>query len=70
MLTFLEVEHKIQLAHVPEIPVENLDVAVDDLERDELVVAIGDARNKEERGVATIGDLVTCGPKKGREIGQ
>jgi hypothetical protein len=43
--------------HVAEIPVENLYVSVDDLERDELVVSWGYRADEEERGVAAVDDL-------------
>lgn len=54
---FLKVEDQIQLAHVSEIPIEDFDVSMHDLECDELIVRIGDGSDEEERGVATINDF-------------
>lgn len=46
--------------HVAEIPVENLYVSVDDLERDELVVSWGYRADEEERGIAAVDDFGVC----------
>jgi hypothetical protein len=43
--------------HVAEIPVENLYISVDDLERDELVVSWGYRADEEERGIAAVDDF-------------
>ncbi len=53
----LEVEDNVQLAHVAVVLVHLLDVAVDNLQRDELVVRGGAAGDEEEGGVASVYDL-------------
>jgi hypothetical protein len=57
---------------VPKVAVEDLDVAVDDLERRELIVTRGDAGDKEEGGVAPVDDLVAWwgAVRKGRSARQ
>lgn len=53
----LAIDVQVELAHVAKVAVEDLDVAVDDLERDQLVVVRRDARHKEERRIPPIHDL-------------
>ena len=52
-----ERENDVELADVAVVLVHLLDVAVDDLERDQLVVVGGAPGNKEERSIATVDDL-------------
>lgn len=59
-ICFLEVEDQVQLAHIAKVPVENLDVSVDDLQRDELVVGGVDGRYEKQGGIATVDDLRVC----------
>lgn len=56
-ICLLEVEDKIQLAHVAKVSIQHLDVSMDDLERHQLVVALADSRDKEERCVSPIHDF-------------
>lgn len=56
----LEVENDIQLAHVPVVLVHLLDVAVDDFERDQLVVRRRAACDEEQRGIAAVDYLCVC----------
>lgn len=53
-VNFVEIEHEIELAHVPEELIEHLDEEVYGLEIGELVVGAVDADAKEEPGVSTI----------------
>lgn len=56
----LEVEDDVELADVAVVLVHLLDVAVDNLEGDELIVGRVAAGNEEERGVATVDNLGVC----------
>jgi hypothetical protein len=56
----LEVEDDVELADVAVVLVHLLDVAVDNLERDQLVVGRVAAGDEEERGIAAIYDLGVC----------
>lgn len=53
----MEVEDDVELAHVAVVLVHLLDVAMDNLERDQLIVGGVAAGDEEERGVAAIDDL-------------
>ena len=53
-IRLLKVKDQIQLANIPKVSIQHLDVAVDDFERNEFVIALGDARDEEEGGVAAI----------------
>ena len=53
----LEVEDDVQLADVAVVLVHLLDVAVDDFERDQLIVGRVAAGDEEERGISAIDDL-------------
>lgn len=46
--------------HIAEISVQHLDVAMDDLERHQLVVSWRNAANEEQRRVAAVDDLRVC----------
>ena len=52
------------MTHVSEIPIQDFDVAVDDLERYEFVVSRRNATDEEERSVSPVDDLGIC---KGKE---
>ena len=54
----VEVEDEVELAHVPEELVEQLDEEVDRLKVDELVVLRVDAQREEEAGVPAVDELV------------
>lgn len=56
----LEVEDDVQLADVAVVLVHLLDIAVDDLEGDQLVVGIVGSGNEEKRGIATVDDFGVC----------
>ena len=43
--------------HIPEIPVQDFDVAVNDLQRRELVVSRRDSTHEEERSVSPVDNL-------------
>ena len=47
----------VPITHISKVSVQHLYVTVDDLERDELVVALRDARDEEERRVPAVHDL-------------
>ena len=53
----LEVEDDVQLADVAVVLVHLLNVAVDDFERDQLIVGRVAAGDEEERGISAIDDL-------------
>ena len=53
----LEVEDDVELAHVAVVLVHLLDVAMDDLEGDQLIVSRVAAGDEEERGISAIYDL-------------
>ena len=53
----MEVEDDVELADVAVILVHLLDVAVDDFERDQLIVGRVAAGDEEERGISAIYDL-------------
>lgn len=53
----MEVEDDVELAHVAVVLVHLLDVAVDNLEGDQLIVGGVAAGDEEERGVSAIYDL-------------
>lgn len=53
----MKVEDEIKLAHIPEIPVQHLDISMHNLQRQELVVARRDGTDEEERSVSPIDDL-------------
>jgi hypothetical protein len=57
----LEVEDDVELAHVAVVFVHLLDVAVDNFERDQLVVRGVAAGDEEERSIAAIYNLGVCG---------
>jgi hypothetical protein len=57
----LEIEDDIQLANVAVVFVHLLDIAVDDLEGDQLVVGVVGSGNEEERGIAAVHDFGVCG---------
>jgi len=59
-IRLLEVEDEIQLAHVAVVLVHLLDVAVHNLQRDQLVVRAVAAGNEEEGGVAPVDYLGVC----------
>jgi len=52
-----EGEDNVQLAHVAVVLIHLLDVAVDDLERDQLVVVRGAPGDEEEGGISAVNDL-------------
>ena len=54
----MEVEDEVELAHVGEVVVQDLNEEVDDLEVRELVVVDVDAQGEEEAGVAAVDELV------------
>lgn len=54
---FLEIEDDVQLADIPIVFVHLFDVAVDDLEGDELVVSGVAAGDEEKRGVSAVNNL-------------
>jgi hypothetical protein len=54
--------------HIPKVPVKDLDITVDNLERDELVVSRGHGRDKEEGGVAAVDDLCVWAVSEGLEL--
>ena len=47
----MEVENKVQLAHVAEVAVQHLDEVVDDVEHDQFVVGLLNARHEVKRRV-------------------
>jgi hypothetical protein len=53
----LEVEDDVELADVAVVLVHLLDVAVDDFERDQLIVGRVAAGDEEERGISAIYNL-------------
>lgn len=53
----LEIEDEVQFTHVSKVPVKDLDVAMDDLERDEFVVGVGDRGDEEQGSVTTVNDF-------------
>lgn len=53
----LEVEDDVELADVAVVLVHLLNVAVDDFERDQLIVGRVAAGDEEERGISAIDDL-------------
>lgn len=57
----LEVEDDVQLADVAVVLVHLLDIAVDDLERDQLIVGVVGSGDEEERGIAAVDDFCVCG---------
>lgn len=56
----LEVEDDIQLADIAVVFVHLLDIAVDDLERDQLVVGIVGCGDEKKRGIAAVYDFGVC----------
>jgi hypothetical protein len=56
----LEVEDDVQLAHVAVVFVHLLDIAVDDLEGDQLIVGVVGSGDEEKRGVAAVDDFCVC----------
>ena len=65
----VEVEHKIELAHVAKELVEQLDKEMDRLEVEQLVVAHIDAQGEEEAGVPAVDELVLGVLRGGRAGG-
>jgi hypothetical protein len=57
----LEVEDDVQLADVAVVFVHLLDIAVDDLECDQLIVGVVGSGDEEKRSVAAVDDLRVCG---------
>lgn len=57
----LEVEDDVQLADVAVVFVHLLDIAVDDLECDQLIVGVVGSGDEEKRSVAAVDDLCVCG---------
>jgi len=53
----LEVEDDVELAHVAVVLVHLLDVAVDDFERNQLIIGGVASGDEEERSVAAVDDL-------------
>ena len=47
----MEVENQVQLAHVAEVAVQHLDEVVDDVEHNQFVVSLLNARHKVKRRV-------------------
>lgn len=66
-ICLLKVEDDVQFADVSVVLVHLLDVAMHDLEGDELVVIRGTAGDEEERGVATVDDFLVWRELKGLE---
>ena len=46
--------------HIPKVPVQHLNVTVNDLQCDELVVPRPDSAHEEQRGVSPVYDLRIC----------
>jgi hypothetical protein len=59
-VSLLEVEDDVELAHVAVVLVHLLDVAMDDFERDQLIVGGVAAGDEEERGVSAVDNLGVC----------
>ena len=58
LVHFVKVEDEVELAHVAEVVVQDLDEEVDRLEERELVVVDVDAELEEQPGVPPVDDLV------------
>lgn len=43
--------------HISEVAIENLDIPVDDLQRNKLIVGVSDFGDEEQRGIASVDDL-------------
>jgi hypothetical protein len=56
----LEVEDDVELAHVSVVLIHLLDIAMDDFERDQLIVCGVATSDEEERGISAIDDLGVC----------
>lgn len=50
------------MTYIPEITVQNLDISMYNLERDQFIVPWRDGTDEEQRGVATINDFRICTP--------
>jgi hypothetical protein len=59
-VSLLEVEDDVELADVAVVLVHLLDIAVDDFERDQLIVGGVTTGDEEERGIAAVDDLCIC----------
>jgi hypothetical protein len=59
----LEVEDDVQLAHVAVVLVHLLNIAVDDLEGDQLIVSVVGSGDEEKRGVSVVGEVSVCDEK-------
>lgn len=53
-------------AHVSEIPIQDFDVTMDDLERHEFVVSRRHPAHEEKRSVSPVDDLGICTQKNDR----
>ena len=52
---------KIEAAtHIAKVPVQDLDVSVDDLKHHQLIVALANPANEEERCISSVHDLRIC----------
>jgi hypothetical protein len=56
----LEVEDDVEFAHVSVVLVHLLDIAMDNLERNQLIVGRIASGDEEERGISAIDDLGVC----------
>ena len=56
----VKVKHEVELAHVAEELIEQLDKEVDRLQMHELIVVDVDAQREKEARVATVDDLVVA----------
>lgn len=59
-VSLLEVENDVKLADVAIVLVHLLDIAMDDFERNQLIVGRVASGDEEERGVAAVDDLCIC----------
>ena len=59
-VSLLEVEDDVELADVAVVLVHLLDIAMDDFERNQLIVGGVASGDEEERGVAAVDDLCIC----------
>jgi hypothetical protein len=62
----LEVEDDVQLANIAIVFVHLLDIAVNDLERDQFIVGGVTTGDEEQRCIATVNDLGVCDRRKKR----
>lgn len=47
--------------HIPEVPVKDLNVTMDNLERNELIITLADSANEEQRRISAVHNLGVYG---------